>query len=297
MGRRRSFHPVRVAQSVALGFRALYVAAALLALFWATSSVRVIASDSQVVIRRFGRIVRQQPGGLVVAWPRPIENVQILPGPERQLSHDVSVLLAPSDKYRTVTGTDQGATVEGAYLAKDGNVVKYETAAGVSSQGPRRSGSVHDGGRQHRTPHSQPDLPYRRSGCVCVGRGSRWSRARSVVPTPLRCAITAGRNLNDFLVVQTNADQSDNGQGILIALRSEVRESFIKAMNDRLRALDADGSRLGVEIEKINLTPSLPPAAKAAFDMVLVATQTADTGVAMARTDAELRRQEAKQPG
>jgi regulator of protease activity HflC (stomatin/prohibitin superfamily) len=104
--------------------------------------------------------------------------------------------------------------------------------------------------------------------------------------------ITAGRNLNDFLVVQTNADQSDNGQA-LIALRTEVRESLLTMMNDRLRALDAAGAELGVEIEQINLTPSLPPDAKAAFDLVLVATQAADRGVAMARTDAERRRQQA----
>ena len=104
--------------------------------------------------------------------------------------------------------------------------------------------------------------------------------------------ITAGRNLNDFLVVQTNADQSDNGQA-LIALRSEVRESLLRTMNDRLHALDAAGAELGVEIEQINLTPSLPPDAKAAFDQVLVATQAADRGVAVARTDAERRRQQA----
>ena len=96
--------PGPLAQSVALGFRSMYVVAALLGLFWVTSSVREIASDSQVVVRRFGRIVRAQQSGLLVAWPRPIEQVQILPGPERQLSQDVSVLLAPTDKYLKLSG-------------------------------------------------------------------------------------------------------------------------------------------------------------------------------------------------
>src|SRR5262249_44554634 len=75
--------PGPIAQSVAVGFKAMYVAAGLLMLFWATNNIRQIPSDSQAVIRRFGRIVRSQEAGLLVAWPRPIEQVQILPGPGR----------------------------------------------------------------------------------------------------------------------------------------------------------------------------------------------------------------------
>jgi hypothetical protein len=50
-----------------------------------------------------------------------------------------------------------------------------------------------------------------------------------------------------------------------------------------------------VDIERIDMTPSLPPEAKAAFDAVLVAGQAADRGVATANTDAERRRQGAEQ--
>ena len=256
--------PGPIAQSVALGFRAMYLISLLLVLFWVTSSVREIASDSQVVVRRFGRIVRSQRVGLVVAWPRPIEQVQILPGPARQLSQDVSVLLAPSERYQTVVGAaSQGATGAGAYLTGDGNVVLLSASLIYRISDPIAYALQET--------HVGPAL-------------DRLFRATAV-------RITAGRNLNDFLVVQT-ADQSDNGQA-LIALRSEVRESLLRTMNDRLQALDAAGAELGVEIEQINLTPSLPPDAKAAFDQVLVATQAADRGVAMARTDAERRRQQA----
>jgi membrane protease subunit HflK len=257
--------PSPIAQSIALGFRAMYVVAVLLTLFWVTSSIREIASDSQVVVRRFGRIVRAQQAGLLVAWPRPIEQVQILPGPARQLSQDVSVLLAPSDRYQTVVGAaSQGTTGGGAYLTGDGNVVLLTASLIYRISDPIAYALQET--------HVGPAL-------------DRLFRATAV-------HITAGRNLNDFLVVQTNADQSDNGQA-LIALRTEVRESLLTMMNDRLRALDAAGAELGVEIEQINLTPSLPPDAKAAFDQVLVATQAADRGVAMARTDAERRRQQA----
>jgi membrane protease subunit HflK len=258
--------PGPIAQSIVFGFRAMYVIAVLLALVWVTSSVRVIASDSQVVVRRFGRIVRAQQSGLLVAWPRPIEQVQILPGPQRQLSQDVSVLLAPSDKYRAVVGTagqGQSTTVAGAYMTGDGNVVLISASLIYRINDP---------------------IAYALQETHVAPALDRLFRATAV-------RITAGRNLNDFLVVQT-ADQADNGQG-LIALRSEVRESLLRTMNDRLHALDAAGAQLGVEVEQIDLTPSLPPDAKAAFDQVLVATQAADRGVAVARTDAERRHQQA----
>jgi hypothetical protein len=84
--------PGPIAQSVAIGFRTIYIAALLLALLWLTSNVREIASDSQAVVLRFGRIVRSQETGLLLAWPRPIEQVRMLPGPQRQLSQDVAAL-------------------------------------------------------------------------------------------------------------------------------------------------------------------------------------------------------------
>ncbi len=254
-----------IAQSIALGFRVMYVVAVLLALFWVTSNVREIPSDSQVVVRRFGRIVRAQQAGLLVAWPRPIDQVQILPGPARQLTQDVSVPLAPSDKYQAIVGAaSQNITGVGAYLTGDGNVVLL-TASLIYRISDPIAYALQES-------HVGPAL-------------DRLFRATAV-------HITAGRNLNDFLVVQTNADQANNGQG-LIALRSEVRESLLRTMNDRLDALNVPGTELGVEVEQINLTPSLPPDAKTAFDQVLVATQAADRGVAMARTDAERRRQQA----
>ncbi len=273
--------PGPIAQSVAVGFRVMYLVVALIALFWATSNVREIRSDSQVIVRRFGRIVRTQQSGLLVAWPRPIEQVQVLPGPARQLSRDVSVLLAPSNKYQSIVGTasfatthpnaylypdlvptaNQGAAGTEAYLTGDGNVVLLAASLIYRINDP---------------------IAYALEEAHVGPALDRLFRTTVV-------HITAGRNLNDFLVVQTNADQNNN----VIALRSEVRESLLGTMNDRLAALNASGTGLGVEIEQIDLTPSLPPDAKAAFDQVLVATQAADRGVALARTDAEHERQQA----
>jgi modulator of FtsH protease HflK len=262
--------PGPIAQSVVLGFRGLYVAMLLLALFWVTSGVREIASDSQVVVRRFGRIVRAQQTGLLVAWPRPIDQIQILPGPQRQLTQDVSALLAPSEKYQAVVGGVSPRTKDsrtgalqraGEYLTGDGNVILL-TASLIYRINDPIAYALEES-------HVSPAL-------------DRLFRASAV-------RITAGRYLNDFLP----SGQPDKGQGLVVSRIREVRESLLSAMNDRLHALGAADGNLGVEVERIDLTPSLTPGAKAAYDQVLVATQVAQRGVATANTEAERRRQQA----
>ena len=261
--------PGPVAQSVAIGFRAVYAAGLLLLALWLTSNVREIASDSQAVVLRFGRIVRAQEAGLLIAWPRPIEQVEMLPGPDRQLSQEVSALQAPSEKSQALVGPfgpEQSIPQNvAAYLTGDGNVVLLNTTLIYRIDDPIAYALARE--------HVAPAL-------------DRLFRTTSV-------HVTAGRNLNDFLVVQSagvpGADQA------VVALRSEVRSSLLTSMNARLQGLAARGAPLGVEIERIDMTPWLPPEAKTAFDAVLLATQAADRGVAVARTDAERRRQGAEQ--
>jgi regulator of protease activity HflC (stomatin/prohibitin superfamily) len=265
--------PGPIAQSVAIGFRTVYIAAALLALLWLTSNVRQIASDSQAVVLRFGRIVRSQEAGLLIAWPRPIEQVRLLPGPERQLSQDVPALAAPTEKAAALIGPgsdNSGLPVDAsAYLTGDGNAVLLSAT-----------------------------LIYRISDPIA------YALAEQHVPAALNrlfrastVQVTAGRNLNDFLVVP-DAQQAVVGNGEAsnaVSLRAEVRNQLLLAVNARLQALVSAGAPLGVEVDRIDMTPSLPPEAKAAFDQVLVAAQAADRGVATANTDAERRRQGAQQ--
>lgn len=260
--------PGPIAQSVAIGFRAVYATGLLLLVIWLTSNVRQIASDSQAVVLRFGRIVRAQEAGLLIAWPRPIEQVELLPGPERQLSQDVSALPPPSEKSQELIGPfgPQQAIPRNvsAYLTGDGNVVLLNATLIYHITDPIAYVLARD--------HVAPAL-------------DRLFRAATV-------RVTAGRNLNDFLVVQSAAAGPGSNQSAM-ALRSEVRRSLLESINARLQALVAAGTPLGVEVERIDMTAWLPPEAKTAFDAVLLATQAADRGVAVARTDAERRRQEA----
>lgn len=272
--------PGPIAQSVAIGFRAVYVATALLTVLWLCSNFREIAPDNQAIVMRFGRIVRSQQVGLLLAWPRPIESIRMLPGPERQLTQDVSALPAESDKAQAlITASDPSQALPtnvAAYLTGDGNVVLLNATLIYRINDPIAYALAET--------HVAPAL-------------DRLFRATTV-------RVTAGHNLNDFLVVQTAATSGDGAAdaaaaaaaaSATVALRGEVRDSLLQTMNARLQALTTAGASLGVEVERIDMTAWLPPDAKVAFDAVLTATQAADRGVAMARTDAERRRQESQQ--
>jgi len=271
--------PGPIAQSVAIGFRTVYAVALLLALLWLSGNVREIAPDSQVVVRRFGDIVRTQDSGLLLAWPRPIEQVQILPGPQQQLSEDVAALRAPTPQSQALVGPDAGGgTVPAdasAYLTGDGNVVLINATLIY---------------------HIDDPVAYALSERHIVAALQRLFRAATV-------GVVSGRLLNDFLVVNgTGAQSADSslelqaGTGArTTALRAEARTDLLQEVNARLQTLARGGASLGVVVDRIDMTAWLPPEAKSAFDQVLLAAQTADREVADARTEAERRRQGATQ--
>ena len=259
--------PGPIAQSVAIGFRAVYAAGLLLLAIWLTSNIREIAPDSQAVVLRFGRIVRVQATGLLIAWPRPVEQVEILPGPERQLSQDVAALPPPTEKSQELIGPfgpEQAIPQDASsYLTGDGGVVLLHAVLIYRITDPIAYVLERE--------HIAPAL-------------DRLFRAATV-------DLTAGRNLNDFLVVLA-ASGAGSDQNVM-ARRADVLRLLLDSVNARLNTLATAGSSLGIEVARIDMTPFLPPEAKTAFDAVLLATQAADRQVAEARTDAERRRQEA----
>ncbi|MGH8325131.1 MAG: SPFH domain-containing protein [Steroidobacteraceae bacterium] len=273
--------PGPIAQSVAIGFRSVYLAAGVLVLLWLSGNIREIAPDSQAVVRRFGSIVRTQESGLLAAWPRPIEEVQILPGPQQQLTQDVGALEPPTQQSQALIGPGAGGgglpADESAYLTGDGNVVLLSATLIYRIDDP---------------------IAYALSQRHVVAALQRLFRASAVY-------VTAGRDLNQFLVVShpgavssitTGAGgEASPGAAGVTALRAEVRDRLLEDINGRLQALARAGASLGVHIERVDMTAWLPPQAKSAFDEVLVAAQSADREVADARTDGERRRQGAAQ--
>ena len=255
--------PGPIVQSAAIGFKVIYFVTLLLGLVWFGSNFRVISSDNQAVVMQFGRVVRVQKAGLLLAWPRPIEEVRMLPGPDRQLSRQVAALppvagivAASSD----ASGPAPAATAT-PYLTGDGAVVLLDATLTYRIT----DATAYVLSRDHVAPAMD-----------------RIFRATAV-------NVTAGQGLNDFLVAQTTGDAQT-----IDAIRGVVRERLLNGMNNRLKTLNAQGAGLGVEIERIDLTALLPPEAKLAFDTVLTAGQKADQNIAAANTAAELRRQGAQ---
>jgi modulator of FtsH protease HflK len=255
--------PGPTAQAVAIGFRSIYVAILILAVVWLASNVRQIPPDSQAVVIRFGKIVRTQSAGLLLGWPRPIEQVYLVPGPDRLLSQTAEAL--PSDAGLTDAPTDAALVNANTYLTGDGGVVLISATIVYRVTDPQAYLLAES--------HIAPAL-------------NRVFQATAV-------RVTAGRGLNDFLVARTNAETGGTGQPAS-PLSAAVRDELLTDVNRRLNNLGTQDYQLGIEVDRIDLTAQLPPVAKVAFDSVLTATQAADQNVATARTAAERRRQGAE---
>jgi len=265
--------PGPITQAVTIGFRAIYAATLLLALVWLASNVREIGADSRAVVLHFGRIARTQDSGLLLAWPRPLEQVRLLPGPERQLSQPVAAL-APIEGI-TTAAKDAGSPAEASmpasaspYLTADSNVVLLDATLIYRITDPRA---------------------YLLSETHVAPALDRLFRAAAT-------QVVARWTLNDFLVVDPNEENGQGGQAIS-AKRAAVRDDLLREVNSRLQRLASGEAPLGVAVDRIDMTAWLPPEAKVAFDAVLTATQRADQQVAAARTDAERRRQGAQREG
>jgi regulator of protease activity HflC (stomatin/prohibitin superfamily) len=252
-----------VSQSIRIGFRGLQITMLLLALGWMASNIRQVPPDTQAVVVRFGQVVRVRQAGLVMALPRPFEQVDLLPGAQRQLGLAIAA------------GTTNGAAIvdpasrangevppesAGVYLTGDGGVVLLDATLTYR---------ISDAAAYHlAAPHVEPAL-------------RRLFLASAVT-------LAAGQSIDAFTVVRTEGDAHVQAQ------RNATRTALVEAVNRRLRALP-DGASLGVEVTRADITALLPPAAKFAFDAVLDATQMAEQGLAAARTDAARANQGADQ--
>ena len=247
-----------VAQSIRIGFRVLQLATLLLALGWLGSNLRQVPPDTQAVVLRFGQVVRVRQAGLVLALPRPLEQVVLLPGAQRQLrlTVDAGLTWGPAmiDPASRASGEVPPATA-GVYLTGDGGVVLLDAALTYR---------VDDAAAYYLAePHVEPAL-------------RRLFLAAAVT-------VAAGRSMDDFMVVRPELTASD---GQAQAMRAAMRGELVQEVNRRLHALALAGASLGVEVTRADVTALLPPSAKFAFDAVLDATQMAEQGLASARTDA-----------
>jgi regulator of protease activity HflC (stomatin/prohibitin superfamily) len=268
------------AQSAKIAFRFLFVAVALIAAGWAVSNIRQVPPDSRAVILRFGVVARQQGAGLLLAWPRPIEQVVLLPSADRQIQFRIT-------RFDGAGGGGTKSQLLGLAAGAPANAVP-----GFDMSGDPRlnAGFLLTGDAS--VVHLQATLFYQISDPV-----SYLIAADHVGPALERLfvasavAVCAGRDLDTILVARPEA--SRNGDDTLRSSREQLRTDLTNAVNRRLTDLAEQGAGLGITVSRVDLVPAIPSGAKTVFDRVLIATQAAEEDIAEARTDAEMTSQRA----
>jgi regulator of protease activity HflC (stomatin/prohibitin superfamily) len=258
-------------QAAALSFRFLLIGAIGVAFFWLVSNIRQVPADSQAIVIRLGTVERVQGPGLLLAFPRPIEQIALVPASARQTQFTISRFIdgQSSDSLAVTLAATQGFAVSetpslnsGFLLTGDSNVV-----------------------------HLEAQIFYQISDPVAY-----MIQADHVGPALQRLFVAsavgtlASRDLDSILVARPEiASQNTEAQR-----RERLRVDLMNAVNRRLEALAERGAGLGVTVSRVDLVASIPNGAKVAFDNVLVVGQEADQSVAEARTNASLTMQQAQ---
>jgi len=257
-------------QAGRLAFLALYAVTVLAALAWAFSNVRQIDPQSRAVVLHFGALDRIQNAGLLLAWPRPVEQVILLPAADRVLERRVESLLR-SDAALQADRVASFATPVSDELAGSGYLLTGD--AGVVQLDVRLFYKVIE--------------PY-----AFVLQGEHVLPALDRLATRSAVALAAARDLDTILVARPELMGSDTQAA---ERRERLRGDLVQGINRRLADLTATGQGLGIEVVRVDVQSSLPGPAVSAFNAVLTASQQADKAVANARTEAEKQTQAARE--
>ncbi|CDF82917.1 hypothetical protein PKB_1556 [Pseudomonas knackmussii B13] len=254
-------------QAGRLAFVALYGVTLLAALGWALSNVREVGPDSRAVVLRMGALNRIQNPGLLLAWPRPFEQVVMLPSAERVIERRVETLLRSVQAQKAdldVSLSNDATAGSGYLLTGDAGVVQLDV----------------------RVFYKVTD-PY-----AFVLQGEHVLPALDRLVERSAVAVCAARDLDTILVARPELVGSDSH---VAERRERLRGDLQQGINQNLAALAATGNGLGVQIERVDVQSSLPREAVSAFNAVLTASQLAEQNVAAAQNDAARQTQTATQ--
>lgn len=250
--------------SLRTAFRFLTAVVVVLALAWLGSGVRPVEPGMQAVIFRTGAIERTVGSGLALAWPRPFEEVVLVPGPDRQLTLDVTRLdLAKRNANGALNGVSAGLgldpRVDGGFaLTGDAGVVHLRGSVAYTVTDPRAYVVARD--------LVEPAL------------------TRAVLAATI--AACAGRSLDGVMVASPDGQDAERSES-LAQSRERLRGDIVTDANRRLAVLG-----LGVAVGRIDLTAYLPDRARPSFDAVVAAEGSAAKEIAEARTAATRLQQE-----
>ncbi len=254
-------------QAGRMAYLALFVLTLIAAASWLFSNVRQIEPDKRAVVMRFGAVSRTAGAGLLLAWPEPLEQVDILPAADRVIEHHVTALLrAETVPAWTNTGGEKSDAVAGAgyLLTGDAGVVQLDVQVYYVITDP----------------------------VAFVLQGEHVLPALDRLTEHAAVAICASRDLDTILVARPEMV----GNGNHIAERRErLRGDLRQGINQQLAALSAAGSSAGIEVRRVDVQSSLPPSAVDAFNAVLTASQQAEQNIASAGNEAARVHQDAVQ--
>ncbi|QXI28534.1 protease modulator HflK [Pseudomonas vanderleydeniana] len=248
-------------QAGRLAFLGLYGVTVLAALAWAFSNVRQIDPQERAVVLRLGALERIQNAGLLLAWPRPFEQVVILPAADRVIERRVEGLLRSdaalqADRQATLaTPVNDALAGSGYLLTGDAGVVQLDV----------------------RVFYKVTD-PY-----AFVLQAEHVLPALDRIVTRSAVVLTAARDLDTILVARPELIGSDSQAA---ERRERLRGDLLQGINRRLAELAASGQGIGVEVARVDVQSSLPGPAVNAFNAVLTASQQADKAVANAHNEA-----------
>lgn len=257
-------------QAGRLTFLALYGVTILAALAWAFSNVRQIDPQDRAVVLHFGAMDRIQNAGLLLAWPRPFEQVVILPAADRVIERRVENLLRSDEAIKGdrvasfATPLSDALAGSGYLLTGDAGVVQLDVRVFYKVTEPY--------GFVLQADHVLPALDR--------------------LVTRSAVALAAARDLDTILVARPELIGADSQAA---ERRERLRGDLVQGINQRLAELTATGQGLGIEVVRVDVQSSLPGPAVNAFNAVLTASQQADKAVANARTEAEKLTQTATQ--
>ena len=254
------------AQAAQLSFRFLFLVVFVLAVGWAISNCRQVPPDSRAIVLRFGTVVRQARAGLLLALPQPFERVIILPSADRQIQFQI-------DAFQGAGAADSSIPVSISTNPRDN--------AGILLSGDMS------------LVHLSATLFYQISDAnAYVLSSEHVAPALARLFTASAVSVAAKRDLDTMLVARPERNSASDAFRLG---RESLRSDLMNEVNRRLADLTSQGASLGISVSRVDLLPSIPAEAKAAFDSVLYAMQNAETAIAQARTQAELLTQRSNQ--
>lgn len=270
------------AQAIALSFKFLFLVVAILGLGWLVSNCRIVRPDDRAIVIRLGTVVREVGAGLLIAAPKPFETVMILPSADRQLAFEIAAYRLPGAPAPAVEGQTNETPVA-APPPDVSNERSNESRIDTEGLDPVRDVGLIVTGDMSLV-YYNATLFYRITdpqSYVLTGR--HMAPALERVFQSAAVSVTASRDIDTILVARPEVQPGETTG----PTRESLRADLVGAVNARLEDLNQRGAGLGIVVNRVDLVPTVPAGAKAAFDFVLTAVQKAERSANDARTVAQ----------